>query len=268
MTSPDDDSGNSHKYSFLVKVALAPFSKKGAKPHENAVYNSSVQFQVVITEDDFGSVAHTTRRFVEDAPSNIFLAPIINRELDEATVASAAVEFVYGDGYRTFVVRKDGPEPKSFRQVGVLLSIGDDDVEDPSTLPFRMPDDDFWLQVVNSYDPYSVKGIPTVYIRTSELLFVHPAKTDHESSIALTVPSKRGLGTGLFFDGKRHKYPTELPKGVTSKRKQASESANGAKGGGNEKKKIKIGKWDANVRNIGAHKKAGSPLTFLGERFL
>ena len=71
MTSPDDDSDNS--YSFVVNIALAPYSKKGAKPHENAVYNNSVRFQVVITKDVFGSVAHAARRFVEQAPSNIFL---------------------------------------------------------------------------------------------------------------------------------------------------------------------------------------------------
>lgn len=239
MTSPDEDTDNS--YSFLVNVALAPYSKIGAKPHENAVYNSSVRFQVVVTKDVFGSVAKAARRFVEDAPSNIFLAPIISRELEDATVASAAVEFVYGDGYRTFVVRKDGPEPKSFRQVGVLLSIGDDDVEDPSTLPILMPDDDFWQHVMNTYDPYSGKGIPTVFIRTSELLFLYPANTEHQSSIALTVPTKRGFWTGLSFDGVRGKYPKELPKGATRKRKQIDESSDAAKEGGNEKKKVKIG---------------------------
>jgi hypothetical protein len=241
MTSPDDDDSD-NSYSFLVNVALSPYSKKGAKPHENAVFNSSVRFQVVVTKYVFGSVAHAARRFVEQAPSNIFLAPIIARELEDSTVPTAAIEFVYGDGYRTFVTRKDGPEPKSFRQVGVLLSIGDNDVEDPSTLPFLMPDDDFWLHVMNTYDPYSGKGIPTVYVRTSELLFLHPAKPGHQSAIALTVPTKRGFWTGLSFDGTRHKYPTELPKGATRKRKQTDELPDGAKDGGNEKKKIKIGK--------------------------
>ncbi len=238
MNSSTTEEALDKGYSFLVNVALAPYDKKSTT--SEAIYNNDIRFQVVITEGVYGTAAHAARRLVEESPSNIFLAPILNRELEDSTVGTAAVELIYGDGYRTFVVRKDGPEPKSCRPVGVHLSIGYDDEEDPSKLPIIMPDDDFWHHVMNMYDPYNGKGIPTVYIRTSDILFLHPVKPEHQSSIALTVPSKRGFWTGLAFDGKRAKYPEELPKAMSRKRKQPDEPT--PKEGG-DKKKGKKGTW-------------------------
>jgi hypothetical protein len=237
MNSSTTEEALDKGYSFLVNVALAPHDKKGST--SEAIYNSDIRFQVVITEGVYGTAAHAARRFVEESPSNIFLAPILNRELEDSTVGTAAVELIYGDGYRTFVVRKDGPEPKSCRPVGIHLSIGHEDDEDPSKLPIIMPDDDFWHHVMNMYDPYNGKGIPTVYVRTSDILFLHPVKPEHQSSIALAVPSKRGFWTGLAFDGKRAKYPEDLPKAMSRKRKQPDEPT--PKEGGGDKKKGKKG---------------------------
>jgi hypothetical protein len=207
-------------YSFVVNVVLAPHEKEGVKADDKN-FNNEVKFQIVVEKGTYGTAAHAARSLIEDSHANIYLCQIVNRKLEESTVGTVAVEFIYGNGYRTFVTRKEGPELKSFRQMGILLSLGDED-EDPSKLPYIMPDDNFWHHVMNKYDPSM--GAPTLYIRTSDTLFIHPENTKNQSTIYLNVPTKRGYWTGLTFEGKRDKYPKELPKGVTRKRKTAEES--------------------------------------------
>jgi hypothetical protein len=238
MTEPnhqyDDD------YSFLVNVALAPYEKKDLTPKEDVLYNHSIRFQAVVSKNGgYGSVAHAARKLVEEAPSNVFLAPILNRELEESTIATAAIELVYGDGYRTMCQRKGGPELKTYRQVGVHLSIGLEDELYYKDMPILMPDDDFWHHVMNVYDPYNGKGIPTIYIQTNpDIMFLHPIKVERQSSIHLSIVNKRGFWTGLIFDGVRTDYPADLPKTVTRKRKPVEESPHDV---GPEKKKVKSG---------------------------
>jgi hypothetical protein len=238
MTEPNEQYDDN--YSFLVNVALAPYEKKDLTPKEAILYNHSVRFQAVICKNGgYGTVAYAARKLVEDAPSNVFLAPILNRELEESTIATAAVELIYGDGYRTMCQRKGGPELKTYRQIGVHISIGFEDEPFDKDMPILMPDDDFWHHVMNVYDPYNGRGIPTVYIHTSpEVMFLHPIKTERQSSIYLSIVNKRGFWTGLIFDGVRAGYPVDLPKTVTRKRKPIEDSSHEA---GPEKKKVKPG---------------------------
>ena len=107
-----------------------------------------------------------------------------------------------------------------------------------------MPDNEFWLHI-NTYDPYSGKGIPTVNVWTSKLAFPAPCKARRSLISHYTYgthEARRFLGR-KHFDGARRKYPAGLPKGTTRWRKQTYESADDAKEGGKEEKKIKIGKW-------------------------
>ena len=224
-------------YTFLVNLVLAsPHNKPDTKPDDKD-FNSTVKFQLVVGKHTYGNAAKAARTLVETSHSNCYLTQILNRKLETTTNSNVAVELIYGSGYRTYVKRNEGPEIKSYKQIGIYLSLGtgaeDEQIE---KLPILMPDDNLWHHVMNMHDLYD-GIIPTLYIRTSDTLFIHPENAKNQSSISLNVPTKRGYWTDAVYEGKREKYPTELPKGVSTRKRKQPEEPKTTEGSNNKKAK-------------------------------
>jgi hypothetical protein len=226
---------------IVCTLALAPAAKPG-----DANLNSDVRFQIYVEKELYGTAGEAARTLVEESHSNIFLPAILNRVLDPTTIGTIALELVYGSGYRTFMKRKDGPEVKSYKQLGVCLKIGyGTEGEDVTKLPILMPDDDLYTHLVNmaiDLDMSEPSKQPILYVCTDAPLFMFPTDHKNESSITLNVPTKRGFWTGATYDSNadRERYPTDLPNKagtVTRKRKKPEEAETKAIEGSNKKPK-------------------------------
>jgi hypothetical protein len=231
---------------FLVNLVLAPPHVKldSKEDNTNPDLNCTVKFQIVIGKGTYGSTAEAARKLVETLHSNCYLVPIVNRKLENTTTASVAVELVYGDGYRTLIKRRDGNEIKSYKQIGVHLSLGTGDADESiGSLPILMPTDNLWQHTMNFSDLCTSSGVvPTLYVHTSDTLFLYPVKPENMSCISLDVPTKRGCWTGAVCDGAREAYPTNVPKGtVVRKRKHPDDPAVAKTDGGGNKKTKKEG---------------------------
>jgi hypothetical protein len=216
---------------IIATVALA-----SAADPKDPLTNTNVTFQISVDKDSYGSVANSLRVLLEDSHSSCYLPYICNRVLEESTMSHVAIELIYGNGYRTFIKRKDGPELKSYKQIPVNLCIGAGAAdEEVHKLPILMPDDDLYTHLANSLEP---ELNPTIYIRTGGPLFSYPIRTDHQTCITLNVPNKRGYWAGGVYEGTRGKYPSgkEIPSlqaGSTAarKRKATTDKPAGAKKG-------------------------------------
>lgn len=230
---------------FLVNLVLAPPHVKLDSKVDitNPDLNSDVKFQIVIGKGTYGSTAEAARKLVETLHSNIYLVPIVNRKLETTSTANVAVELVYGDGYRTLIKRRDGNEIKAYKRIGVHLSLGTGDADESiGSLPILMPTDNLWQHTMNFSDLCSSNGvIPTLYVHTSDTLFLYPVKPENTSCISLDVPTKRGYWTGAVCDGAREAYPTNVPKGTIVRKRKHPDDATKTDGGGGNKKTKKEG---------------------------
>lgn len=225
-----------NKSVVVCNLALAPTGKPDAT-HAN----SNVKFQIAVEPMEYGSVSNALRIMCEDSCSNCFLPYIVNRVLEETTIGTVAVELVYGNGFKTYIRRKDGLEVKSFKQLAVNLSIGSPNAKNIEDMPILMPEDDLYFHVASYATATGMK--PTLYIRTGGPLFLYPADKSNATSIQLQVPTKRGYWSGATFEGSRESYPKALPTKptVTRKRKKPEEGDNKDKAAA--PKKAKKGTW-------------------------
>jgi len=197
-------------------IKLAPHTKKSGGDDDkllyyNKVLNSDMVFVSIVEKNSHGSVSNALRVILEGVCGNCFLPKVCNRAFEENTVTTMAVELSYGNGYKTFVKRRE-PIPRSTKRIGVFLCIGNNTNDTTTNLAAMTPTDDLYSYLSNEYRTRkNDDNPPTLYISTGRPIFIHPKESSRESSIELQFPAVRkcGFWTDATYDGNRNDDPNQ-----------------------------------------------------------